>query len=82
MSKAEANFKWYRLDDEGRLKSPCCERVQYYGDDSETKYLENYDGFDTEIEAVNALAEFFGDETYESSSYILIKSYIITNSRW
>jgi hypothetical protein len=79
MSKAIVNFKWYRIDNEGRLKEPYCENNSKHG---YPEYLENDHGFDSEVEAVSALTKFIGDETYESSSYILIKSYIITNSRW
>lgn len=79
MSKAVVNFKWYRIDNEGRLKEPNCENNSVYG---YPEYLENDHGFDSEVEAVSALTKFIGEDTYESGSYILIKSYIIINRRY
>lgn len=73
-SIAKVNFKWYQIDGSGSLTEASGERVSGYME--EMVSIDNSDGFDSEIEAVNALSKFC-EHQYESDSYILIKSYKI-----
>lgn len=75
MPTPKVNFKWYHINHEGQLDDPVTEKRTYCG----VEILRNDRGFDTEIEAVNALVEYVGGEDYEALEYVLIKSYHVCN---
>ena len=72
MVKVRTTFKWFKITKEGTLKEADSEREDCYGEKS---FLQN-DDFDSEVDAVNALVEFYEGE-YRSDSYVLIKSYSV-----